>query len=85
MLEYDMALDLGRDALLTALLVAGPILLIGMIVGLGISLLQTLTQVQDQTFSIVPKITAMLGAAVFFIPWIATRLLDYTRMMFADW
>ena len=83
MLELSTALDLGREALLTALVIAGPILGIGILVGLTISLLQTLTQIQDQTFSIVPKIVAMFGAAIFFVPWIANRLLEYAQMMFA--
>ena len=82
MMELPVALDLGRQALLTALVVAGPILGIGILVGLTVSLLQTLTQVQDQTFSIVPKIVAMFGAAIFFVPWIANRLVEYAQSMF---
>ncbi len=83
MLDQAQALDIGREALLTALIVAAPILGTGIVVGLAISLFQTITQLQDQTFSIVPKIVAMLGAAVFFIPWIAGRLLEYSQLMFA--
>jgi len=83
MFDLPQALDLGREALLTALIIAGPILASGIIVGVVISLIQTLTQLQDQTFSIVPKIVAMLGAAVFFIPWLANRLIEYTQAMFA--
>ena len=78
MMELPVALDLGREALLTALVIAGPILGIGILVGLVVSLLQTLTQVQDQTFSIVPKIVA-----IFFVPWIAGRLVQYAQSMFA--
>ena len=58
-------------------------LVTGILVGLIISLLQTLTQLQDQTFSIVPKIVAMFGAAIFFVPWLANRLLEYAQAMFA--
>lgn len=83
MLELPAALDLGREALLTTLVIAGPILGTGILVGLIISLLQTLTQLQDQTFSIVPKIVAMFGAAIFFVPWLANRLLEYAQAMFA--
>ena len=81
--ELPIALDLGREALLTTLVIATPILGIGILVGLVISLLQTLTQIQDQTFSIVPKIVAMFGAAVFFVPWLASRLVEYAQSMFA--
>jgi len=83
MMELPVALDLGREALLTTLVIAGPILGTGILVGLIISLLQTLTQLQDQTFSIVPKIVAMFGAAIFFVPWLANRLVEYAQMMFA--
>ena len=82
MIELPVALDLGREALLTALVIAGPILGIGILVGLTVSLVQTLTQVQDQTFSIVPKIVAMFGAAIFFVPWLAARLIEYAQQMF---
>jgi flagellar biosynthetic protein FliQ len=82
MMELSTALDLGRDALLTALLIAGPILGTGILVGLTVALLQTLTQIQDQTFSIVPKIVAMFGAAIFFVPWLAGRLIAYAQAMF---
>jgi len=82
MMDLSAALDIGREALLTALIISGPILGVGILVGLVISLLQTLTQVQDQTFSIVPKIVAMFGAAIFFIPWLAARLVEYAQGMF---
>lgn len=83
MLDLSAALDLGREALMTTLVIAGPILGVGILVGLVVSLLQTLTQLQDQTFSIVPKIVAMFGAAVFFVPWLASRLIGYAQHMFA--
>jgi len=83
MMELPAALDLGREALLTTLVIAGPILGTGIVVGLIVALMQTLTQVQDQTFSIVPKIVAMFGAAIFFVPWLASRLIAYAQMMFA--
>lgn len=83
MMDVAAALDIGREALLTTLVIAGPILGIGILVGLIVALLQTLTQIQDQTFSIVPKIVAMFGAAVFFVPWLANRLIQYAQAMFA--
>lgn len=82
-MELAEALDLTREALLKALIIAGPVLLTGIVVGLIISLIQTLTQLQDQTLAIVPKIVAMAAAAVVFVPWVATRLLEYTQELFA--
>lgn len=83
-MELGTALDLGREALLAALIISGPILAAGLIVGLIISLLQTLTQLQDQTVSIVPKIVAMLLAAMYFIPWLAGRMIEFTQKMFTS-
>ncbi|HNO77928.1 MAG TPA: flagellar biosynthesis protein FliQ [Phycisphaerae bacterium] len=81
-MEFTEALDMGRDAFMMALMTAAPILLIGLVVGLIISLFQAVTQLQEQTLTFVPKIAAMIIAAMFFIPWIATRMLDYTQSLF---
>lgn len=81
-MEFTEALDMGRDAFMMALMTAAPILLIGLLVGLVISLFQAVTQLQEQTLTFVPKIAAMIIAAMFFIPWIATRMLDYTQSLF---
>jgi flagellar biosynthesis protein FliQ len=82
-MDMPVALDLGRQALITALIISGPVLAVGVVVGLVISVVQTVTQIQDQTLSIVPKIIAMVAAAIFFIPWLTQRVLDYTQEMFA--
>jgi len=71
------AIDLGREALWTTLLVGSPVLLAGMAVGLLIGLLQALTQIQEQTVAFVPKIVTMLLALSFALPWLVTRMLQY--------
>ena len=81
-MEVDQALDLGREAFMLALTLAAPVLLIGLVVGLLISLFQAVTQLQEQTLTFVPKIMGMVGAAALFIPWIATRMLEYAQKMF---
>ena len=75
-------LDLGREALLMVLTISGPIMGIGLMVGLIISLFQSMTQLQEQTLSFVPKIIAMVCIALVLIPWVAGRLLEYAQMMF---
>lgn len=82
-MDFSQALDLSREALLTALIISAPVLGMGLIVGLVIGLVQTVTQIQDQTLSIVPKIVAMVAAAVFFVPWLAQRVLEYAQQLFA--
>ncbi|HEY3244210.1 MAG TPA: flagellar biosynthesis protein FliQ [Phycisphaerae bacterium] len=81
-MDLTQALDIGREAFWIALVTSAPILLIGLAVGLLISLFQAVTQLQEQTLVFVPKIAAMVVAAWFFIPWIATRMLGYCQEMF---
>ena len=64
-----MAVDLSRDALLVALILAGPIMAIGMIVGLAISVFQAVTQLQEQTLTFVPKILGVFAVSAIFGPW----------------
>ncbi len=81
-MDFGVALDLGRTAFFMALSTSAPILLIGLAVGLTISIFQSVTQLQEQTLTFVPKIAAMVVAASYFIPWIANRMLSYTEDMF---
>jgi flagellar biosynthetic protein FliQ len=80
-MDVGTALDLGREALLLVLTVAGPVMGFGMAVGLAVSLVQSMTQLQEQTLTFVPKIVAMMGIAMVIVPWIADRLLEYAREM----
>ena len=82
-MELGEALDMGRSAFYMALATSAPILLIGLAVGLTISVFQSVTQLQEQTLTFVPKIAAMVLAASYFIPWIAGRMLSYTQEMFS--
>lgn len=78
-MDVQTALDMGRDAMILVLTVSAPVLAIGMLVGLLVSLFQAVTQLQEQTLTFVPKIVAMAVAAMLFVPWIATKMLDYAR------
>ena len=80
MVPHD-AIDLGREAILPALLIGAPILLVGTAVGLVIGLLQALTQIQDQTVSFVPKILAMVVALGVCLPWIVYRMIEYSEQL----
>ena len=81
-MELTDALELGRNAFWMALSTSAPILVIGLGVGLAISMFQAVTQLQEQTLTFVPKIAAMVVAASIFIPWISNRMLTYTQAMF---
>ncbi len=77
------ALDIARYSLILVIQLSAPILIIGMVVGLVISLLQAVTQLQEQTLSFVPKMLAMAIAAMIFLPWIATKILSFAQTMFS--
>lgn len=83
MLLFDTAADLIRYALLLSLLIAAPILIAGLVIGLVISILQTITSIQEQTLTFVPKIAAMILAAVAAIPWLLNIVIEFTEDMFA--
>ncbi len=72
------AIDLGREALWTVLLIGSPVLVAGMIVGLVISLFQALTQIQEQSVVFVPKLIVMLLVLSVTLPWLIARMLQYT-------
>jgi flagellar biosynthesis protein FliQ len=83
-MEPGDAVELVRAAVLNAMIIGAPLLVVGMVVGLVISLLQAVTQIQDQTISAVPKILAMIIALVLCLPWIADRMIDYTRTSYIN-
>jgi len=82
-MNADAAIDLTRQAISLVIVLALPVLGAGLAVALIVSLLQAVTQVQEQTLSFVPKIVAMLLALVVFGPWMMTRVVEFSRQMFA--
>jgi flagellar biosynthetic protein FliQ len=83
-MDTGQAVDLVRHTLIMALTVSAPMLLCGLVVGIVVSLLQAITQIQEQTLSFIPKIVAMVAAAILLMPWTAQRLMDYSRTMFTS-
>ncbi len=67
-------LDVGRDAIVTLLLVAAPMMLVGLIVGVAVSLFQALTQIQETTLVFVPKIIAIFLTLLIALPFMADAL-----------
>ena len=75
----DMTIDMVRNALVITVKIAAPILAAGIIVGLVISLIQSVTSIQDQTLATVPKIIVMIVAAIAVLPWVVQRLVEYSE------
>jgi len=74
----QVAVDLGRGALLMAIKLSFPILIAGLIVGAVISVLQAATQIQEQSLNQVPKMFAVAAVVFLILPWLMTMLVDYT-------
>lgn len=79
----QMVVSIGREALMLTLMVAGPLLLFGLVVGLVISIFQAVTQIQEMTLTFIPKILAIALALLVFLPWMISMLTDFTNHMFA--
>jgi len=74
----DQVLELSIGALELALRIALPLLGVGLIVGLAVSIFQAVTQIQEQTLSFIPKILALAGVLIVGGPWMLNQMLSYT-------
>lgn len=78
----DMAIQIGRDALTMVMLVSAPMLGLGLLVGILVSIFQATTQIQEQTLAFIPKIIAVFVAILVFGPWMLSLMVSYTRDLF---
>ena len=76
--------DLMRTAFMTTFWLALPILTVGFVIGIIMSLAQILTSIQDSSFAAVPRLLAFLAALLIAMPWMLTRLIAYTTGLFGD-
>ncbi len=67
-------LDIAREAILTLVAISAPVMLVGLVVGVAVSLLQALTQIQEMTLAYVPKILAIFFALLIALPFMAEKL-----------
>jgi flagellar biosynthetic protein FliQ len=77
-MSQNEVLFLAKEALTTALLVGGPVLLVSLLVGLLVSIFQAMTQIQEQTLSFIPKIIAIIAVMLLLGPWMLNVLTGYT-------
>ena len=78
-----MVTTIGREAILTMLMVAAPILISGLLIGLTVSILQAITQVHEMTLTFIPKIVIVALSLLAFLPWIINKIVDFTIRLFA--
>jgi flagellar biosynthetic protein FliQ len=80
----EFVLGLGREAVMLTLMLAAPMLILGLLVGVAISILQAVTQIQEMTLTFVPKIVAVTLAFLVFLPWIINMLVGFTTRLFTN-
>ena len=78
----DQLVDVTRQTLTLMLMLSTPVLLAGLTIGLIVSVLQAVTQIQEQTLSFVPKIIGMVLVAIIAMPWLVSKLMTFSAQMF---
>ncbi len=73
--------SVGKEAVMTALKVAAPVLIVSMIVGLIVSIFQAVTQIQEQTLTFVPKLLAIIVVMIILGPWMLNTLTQFIQNM----
>jgi flagellar biosynthetic protein FliQ len=76
-MNQDTVVNLATQAMTLAFEVAGPILLVGLVIGLAVSLFQAVTQIQEQSLSFIPKIVGLAVLIVVLGPWMMDKLINY--------
>ena len=82
MLDTALVIELGREALWVAVLIAGPLLGIALIVGLIIGIIQAATSINEMTLSFIPKIAALVAVLVVLGSWQVSVIVDFTRKLY---
>lgn len=81
-MSHTLVTDLARDAMMITMLIAGPVLMVALVIGLLVSVLQTVTQIQEQTLSFVPKLLGVAATFLVGLPWMLQVLVEYTTRLF---
>ena len=76
-MNAELAVELIKNMIFLAIKLAAPLLVVGMVVGLAISLFQTVTSIQEQTLSFVPKALAIITVLIVALPWMLRMLMEY--------
>ena len=83
-MDEGMIIELGQQTMLTILIMSAPMLGFALIVGLSVSIFQTITSIQEQTLAFVPKIVAVFASVIIFGPWLLSILINFTAMLFGN-
>jgi flagellar biosynthetic protein FliQ len=80
----EFVIQILREALLTALMLSAPLLVVGFLAGILMSLIQILTSIQDSAFNAIPRLMAFLCAFVLALPWMLHKITTYTVLTLGD-
>lgn len=83
-MSQDTVVNLASQAMTLALKIAGPLLLVGLVVGLAVSVFQAVTQIQEQSLSLIPKIVGVAVIVVVLGPWMLGQLVTYTTSLYSS-
>lgn len=83
-MQPDQVVQLMRELLIEAMLLSAPLLFAAALISLAVSLVQTLTSVQEQTLTAVPRLVVVFVVAMVSMPWMIHRLTNYTLHLFGD-
>jgi flagellar biosynthetic protein FliQ len=79
----ETVMTMGRDAMQVTLMVAAPLLLVALVIGLLVSIFQAATQINESTLSFIPKLVGIFVALVVAGPWMISVMTDYMRQIFS--
>jgi flagellar biosynthetic protein FliQ len=80
----ESAVELFRQALMTTFWLSAPLLVLGLVAGIGVSLIQIITSIQDSSFAAVPRLAAFFLGLLILLPWMTSRLISYTTALLGD-
>ena len=80
----EYAIKLGQDTLMLVLVVAGPTLLVALVVGLIVSIFQAVTQIHEMTLTFIPKILAVAAVLSLLLPWTIKRMIEFTTVLISS-
>ncbi len=80
----DIVISLGRDAIWTTVLLAAPLLISALVVGLVVSILQAVTQINEATLTFIPKMLTIVIVLVILAPWMTQMITSYTTELFTS-
>jgi flagellar biosynthetic protein FliQ len=80
-MNTGIVMEIGRQAIETSLMLAGPMLLVALVVGLIVSIFQAATQINEATLSFIPKLVAVFMVLILAGPWMLQVILDFMRRM----